>query len=105
MNLTPKGIIVPVVTPFDSNQKIDEAALRKILRHVVEGGVHGVFVTGTTSEFYALSKDEHAEIFRIAVDEVKGRVPVYGGTTGITTSDAVQLTQIAEERGADAVSV
>lgn len=105
MNLTPKGIIVPVVTPFDSNQKIDEAALRKILRHVVEGGVHGVFVTGTTSEFYALSKDEHAEIFRIAVDEVKGRVPVYGGTTGITTSDAVQLTQIAEERGVDAVSV
>ena len=105
MNLTPKGIIVPVVTPFDSNQKIDEAALRKILRHVVEGRVHGVFVTGTTSEFYALSKDEHAEIFRIAVDEVKGRVPVYGGTTGITTSDAVQLTQIAEERGVDAVSV
>lgn len=105
MNLTPKGIIVPVVTPFDSNQKIDETALRKILRHVVEGGVHGVFVTGTTSEFYALSKDEHAEIFRIAVDEVKGRVPVYGGTTGITTSDAVQLTQIAEERSVDAVSV
>lgn len=105
MAMTPRGIIVPVVTPFDNRQNVDEAALRKIIRHVLAGGVHGVFVTGTTSEFYALSPEEHAKIFEIAVDEVAGKVPVYGGTTGITTREAVKLTKIAEDCGVDAVSI
>ena len=105
MNQAPHGIIVPLVTPFDAQQNVDEAALRRIINHVIDGGVHGVFVAGTTSEFYALSPEEHSELFRIAVDEVRGRVPVYAGATGVTTRDAVHLTELAEQAGVDAVSV
>lgn len=101
----PKGIIVPVVTPFSSDHSVDEQALRRIIRHVVDNGVHGVFVTGTTGEFYALSHAEHQRLFEIAVDEVAGKVPVYGGTSGISTDDAVALTKIGEKVGLDAVSV
>ena len=97
MNQTPHGIIVPLVTPFDAQQNVDETALRRIINHVIEGGVHGVFVAGTTSEFYALSPEEHSELFQIAVDEVHGRVPVYAGATGVTTRDAVRLTELAEQ--------
>lgn len=103
--MNPKGIIVPVVTPFDERQRVDEKRLRTIIRYVMEGGVHGVFVCGTTSEFYALTLEEHEQIFRIAVDEVAGRLPVYGGATGISTRDAVNLVRIAEKCGIDAVSV
>ena len=103
--MVPQGIIVPVVTPFDKDQNVDEGALRRIIRHILDGGVHGIFVTGTTSEFYAISHEDHAKIFQIAVDEVKGKVPVYGGTTGITTKEAICLTNIAENCGVDAVSV
>ena len=103
--MMPNGIIVPVITPFDQKQNIDENALRSVIRHILNGGVHGIFVTGTTSEFYALSHEDHERIFRIAVEEVKGRVPVYAGTTGITTKEAICLTKIAEDCGVDAVSV
>ncbi len=65
MNQTPHGIIVPLVTPFDAQQNVDETALRRIINHVIEGGVHGVFVAGTTSEFYALSPEEHSELFQL----------------------------------------
>ena len=103
--LVPKGIIVPVVTPFDQKGNIDEAALRRIIRYTIAGGVHGIFVAGTTSEFYALTQEEHAEIFRIAVDEVRGQLPVYGGATGITTAQAIRLARLAEEAGVDGVSI
>lgn len=103
--MMPNGIIVPVITPFDQKQNIDENALRSVIRHILNGGVHGIFVTGTTSEFYALSHEDHERIFQIAVEEVRGRVPVYAGTTGITTKEAICLTKIAEDCGVDAVSV
>ena len=103
--MMPNGIIVPVITPFDQKQNIDENALRSVIRHILNGGVHGIFVTGTTSEFYALSHEDHERIFQIAVEEVRGRVPVYAGTTDITTKEAICLTKIAEDCGVDAVSV
>lgn len=64
-----------------------------------------MFVVGTTGEFYGLTPEEKREIYRITVDEVKGKVPVYAGTNGITTRETIMLTQIAEECKVDAVSV
>ena len=43
--MMPNGIIVPVITPFDQKQNIDENALRSVIRHILNGGVHGIFVT------------------------------------------------------------
>jgi len=101
----PKGIIPAVITPLTGDGRFNERAMRKLLNHLISGGVHGLFVVGSTGEFYGLTPEEKRDIFMIAMDEVKGRVPVYAGTNGITTRETVMLTQIAEECRVDAVSV
>ena len=101
----PKGIIPAVITPLTSEGKFNEKAFRKLLNYLIDGGVHGLFVVGTTGEFYGLNPEEKREIYTIAVEETGGRVPVYAGTNGITTRETVILTQIAEECRVDAVSV
>lgn len=101
----PHGIIPAVITPIDAAGKFNEKAMRKLLNYLIDGGIHGLFVVGTTGEFYGLSPEEKREIFQVTVDETKGRVPVYAGTNGITTRESVALTQIAEDCRVDAVSV
>jgi len=101
----PKGIIPAVITPLTGDGKFNEKAFRKLLNYLIDGGVHGLFVVGTTGEFYGLTPEEKREIFTVAVEETGGRVPVYAGTNGITTRETVLLTQIAEECRVDAVSV
>lgn len=101
----PKGIIPAVITPLTAEGKFSEKAMRKLINYLIDGGVHGLFVVGTTGEFYGLSPEEKREILAVTMDETKGRVPVYAGTNGITTRESVMLTQMAEECGVDAVSV
>ena len=101
----PQGIIPAVVTPITKDGKFNEKVMRKLLNYLIDGGVHGLFVVGTTGEFYGLTPEEKRNIFSITMDETKGRVPVYAGTNGITTHETVMLTQIAEECRVDAVSV
>lgn len=105
IQFTPKGIIPAVITPLDAEGKFNEKAMRKLINYLIDGGIHGLFVVGTTGEFYGLSPEEKREIFLVTMDETKGRVPVYGGTNGITTRESVMLTQLAEECKVDAVSV
>ncbi|MBT9151359.1 MAG: 4-hydroxy-tetrahydrodipicolinate synthase [candidate division WS2 bacterium] len=105
MNFIPKGILPAVVTPLTAEGNINEKALRKLINYLIDGGVHGVFVVGTTGEFYGLTPEEKREVVQISVDEVKKRVPVYVGTGAITTRECVMLINIAEESRADAVSV
>ncbi|MHB1652602.1 MAG: dihydrodipicolinate synthase family protein [Desulfitobacteriaceae bacterium] len=99
-----KGIIPALITPLDTNERVNEAALRKLLEHVIKGGVHGVFVLGSTGEFYGLDMDEKRRAIEITVDQVNGRVPVLVGASAITTRECLELTKTAKEAGADAVS-
>lgn len=99
------GIIPAVITPLTAEGKFNEQAMRKLINYLIDGGIHGLFVVGTTGEFYGLTPEEKREIFQVTVDETKGRVPVYAGTNGITTRETVLLTQLAEECKVDAVSV
>lgn len=101
----PRGIIPAVITPLTAEEKFNDKAMRKLINYLISGGVHGLFITGTTGEFYGLSPEEKKEIFQVTMDETKGRVPVYAGTNGITTRESVLLTQLAEECKVDAVSV
>lgn len=102
---TPRGIIPAVITPLTAEEKFNEKAMRKLINYLIDGGVHGLFVTGTTGEFYGLTPEEKREILLVTMDETKGRVPVYAGTNGITTRESITLTQLAEECKVDAVSV
>ncbi len=105
MNFSPKGIIPALITPLTYGGKPAEQPLRRLVEHVIDGGVHGVFVVGTTGEFYGLSLEEKREVLAITIDQTAGRVPVYFGSGAITTKECIALTQMAEDTGADAVSV
>jgi 4-hydroxy-tetrahydrodipicolinate synthase len=101
----PYGIIPAMVTPLDENQALNESALRRLVNHLIEGGAHGLFAIGSQGEFWAFDPEEKRRILEVVVDESGGRVPVYGGTTAVSTREAVALTRMAEEVGVDAVSV
>jgi 4-hydroxy-tetrahydrodipicolinate synthase len=105
MSFKPKGIIPPMITPLTETGKLNKGAFRKFINYLIDGGLHGIFVAGTTGEFYGLSGEEKKEMFEIAVEEVSGRVPVYAGTGAITTRECIVLTQIAEKSAVDAVSI
>jgi 4-hydroxy-tetrahydrodipicolinate synthase len=105
MSLAIKGIIPAMVTPFHKNGEVNEEVLRQLVNHLIDGGVHGLFPIGSQGEFFALTLEEKRRVLEIVVEETRGRVPVYAGTGALTTADAVAATKMAEEVGADAVSV
>src|SRR6201997_421511 len=99
------GIIPPVATPMQANEDLDLPRLKWFLDHLITNGVHGVFVLGTNSEFYALDENEKQQVIATAVQHVRGRVPVYAGTGAETTREAIRLSKMAEKEGADGISV
>ena len=105
MNFKPHGIIPPIITPFTEDGKFNEPVFRQMINFLINEGVHGIFPLGTTGEFYAFTNEEAGHILRVAVDEARGRVPVYAGANHITTRGVIELIKIAEEAGCDAVSV
>lgn len=100
-----KGVIPPIITPVDSNENVEESGLKRVINHVLDGGVHGVFVLGSNGEFYALDFENQKRAVEITVDQVNGRVPVYAGASAITTKGCIKLAKMAEEAGADALTV
>jgi 4-hydroxy-tetrahydrodipicolinate synthase len=105
MTFVPKGILPAVVTPFSENEHINEKALRALIDYLVDNGVHGLFVVGSQGEFFSLSRQEKKSVMEITVDQAAGRVPVYAGTGAVTTREVIELNEIAEKAGVDAVSV
>jgi 4-hydroxy-tetrahydrodipicolinate synthase len=99
------GIIPPAVTPMTASEDIDLPRLRFTLDRLLAAGVHGLFVLGTTGEFYALDPAEKQAIIAETVALAAKRVPVVAGTGAETTREAIRLTQLAEREGADAVAV
>jgi len=100
-----QGIIPPVATPMQANEDLDLPRLRWFLDHLIQGGVHGVFVLGTNSEIYALDEQEKQKVIATAVEHVRGRVPVYAGTGAESTREVIRLTRMAEREGANGVSI
>ena len=100
-----RGIIPPVATPMQDNEDLDIPRLKWFLDHLISAGVHGIFVLGTNSEFYAMDEDEKQRVIATAVEHVRGRVPVYAGTGAESTREAIRLTKMAEREGVQGVSV
>jgi 4-hydroxy-tetrahydrodipicolinate synthase len=100
-----RGIIPPVVTPLTADQELDLPRLREHIDWQLARGVHGIFILGTTGEFYALDETEKQTVVATAVAHVNGRRPVFAGTGAETTREVVRLTRMAEKEGADGVSV
>jgi len=74
------GIIVPVITPVDDQDRVDEAAFRKQLRRLIKAGVHGVFVGGSAGEGPLLTFQEWERLVTIGFEECHGKIHLLGGT-------------------------
>lgn len=100
-----KGIIVPIITPVDDNENIDDVRLRKIVNHVIDNGVHGILAFGSNSEFYMFEPDEMFRALDVMLEEAAGRVPIYFGIGTIRTRKCIELAQGAAKRDIAAVSI
>ena len=100
-----KGVIVPIITTIDEDEKIDEAKMRAQVDYVIDGGLQGILAFGSNGEFYQIEEDEMERGFRIIVDQAAGRVPVYFGIGAINTKKCVRLAKMAVKNGAKGVSI
>lgn len=99
------GIIVPILTPVDLNEKIDEKKLRFMIDHVIQDGVHGILLFGSNGEFFMFSQEEMIQATKITLDQVKGRVPVYFGLGEIRTSTCIELAKKVAALGVAGISI
>lgn len=99
------GIVPPVATPFTTDGELDIPSLEKLLRHLMDGGVHGLFVLGSTGEMAALSDAQRQRIIEASVSYAAGQVPVITGIIDMGTAQVVEHARIAEQAGSDAVVV
>lgn len=105
MKLRPlTGTFTALVTPF-RNGEVAYDDLKKLVAHQLKGGINGLVPVGTTGESPTLSYEEHMEVIRFVIAQARGRVPVVAGTGSNSTREAVELTKLSHEAGADAMLV
>jgi len=97
------GAGVALVTPFTKDGALDEAALRRLVRRQVEGGIDVLVPCGTTGESATMSGDEQARVIEITLQEASGRVPVLAGTGSNDTKAAIEKTRRAAGLGVQGV--
>ena len=98
-------VLTAIVTPFDSDGRVNLPKFRELASFLVENGSDGLVVTGTTGESPTLTDDERFELYAAAVDEVGGRATVVAGTGTYDTRHSIHLTERADELGVDAFLV
>jgi 4-hydroxy-tetrahydrodipicolinate synthase len=105
MQLPLKGIIPPMVTPLLENKELDLAGVSNLVVHLLQGGVHGIFILGTNGEgpslSYALRKQLITEVCKI----VDGAVPVLVGITDTSLEGTLEIARHSKKAGADALVV
>jgi 4-hydroxy-tetrahydrodipicolinate synthase len=99
-----RGSFTALVTPF-KNGSVDEKAFRDIVDWQIAEGTSGLVPVGTTGESPTLSHDEHKQVVEWCIDQANGRVPIIAGAGSNSTAEAIELSQHAEEAGADAVLI
>jgi 4-hydroxy-tetrahydrodipicolinate synthase len=97
-----KGSIVAIVSPMRDDGALDFEAYRRLIEWHVAEGTNAIVAVGTTGESPTVDTEEHGELIRVAVDAVKGHIPVIAGTGGNSTREAIELTRHAKAVGAAA---
>ena len=98
-----RGVILPLITPFKDDLTVDFEGLRRLVDYYVEEvKVDGLVPCGTTGESATLSHKEHADVIRVVIEHARRRIPVIASTGSNSTREAIELTQLARELGADA---
>ena len=97
-----RGLMVPVITPRQGDT-LDTVSLGNLLRFLIENGVDGVFVLGTTGEFQHMSLTDKQQVIKTAVDAVAGQVPVLVGISAQTVAETEKLIKLCNQSAMDAV--
>ena len=97
-----EGVATAIVTPMNESG-IDYETFARLIEWQIESGVQAIVAAGTTGEGSTLTDEEHKEVLKFCVDQVRGRVPVIAGTGSNDTAYAISLTEYACEIGADAM--
>ena len=105
MDLDLKGVIPPLATPFRADEEIDEEAMRREIRHMLDAGVCGITMTGSTGEGHTLTIEESRRLARVAVAEVNGSVPVVNGIIQNSTREVIRYGRALKEEGVDALQI
>lgn len=96
-----QGSMVAMVTPMRADTEVDFPAMERLIDFHVDSGTSAIISVGTTGESATLGFELHAEVMERTVKHAAGRIPVIAGTGGNSTSEAIHLTRIAQEIGAD----
>jgi 4-hydroxy-tetrahydrodipicolinate synthase len=96
-----EGTAVAMITPFTTDDRIDEEGYRSNINFLIENGVDGLLAAGTTGESATITHEEQRRLIEILVDEVDGRVATIAGAGSNSTKEALSLVQFAEKSGAD----
>jgi 4-hydroxy-tetrahydrodipicolinate synthase len=97
-----QGSIVALVTPMDELGAVDNESLKRLVEFHIAEGTDALVAVGTTGESATLDEREHCNVIKSVVDFVAGRIPVIAGTGANSTTEAITLTRLAKEVGADA---
>ena len=97
------GIVSPMVTPLSARDTLDVDGMHRLIEHILAGGVHGLFILGTTGEGPSLSYRLRRELIAHTCSQVGHRVPVLVGVTDTSFTESLALADYAAEKGADAV--
>jgi 4-hydroxy-tetrahydrodipicolinate synthase len=98
-----QGIIPPVITPLKDRDVLDVEGLERLIEHMLVGGVHGLFVLGSTGEAPSLSYAVRREMITRVCKQAKGKVPVVVGVTDTSITESLNLSAHAADCGADAI--
>ena len=98
-----EGIVVPMVTPLTLNAEIDYKSTERLLEHLISGGVHGIFVLGTTGEAQSLSADQKKAFVEFVGGRIAGRTRYIVGVADTSIADSVKLAAVAKAAGAEGV--
>ncbi|PZO77422.1 MAG: dihydrodipicolinate synthase family protein [Mesorhizobium amorphae] len=99
------GVVPPVVTPLNPDFSVDYASFTRTLEHLLDAGVHGLFVLGSTSEVVFHGEAERGRIIEHAVKVAAGKVPVMAGVIDPTTDRVIAHSKVAEAAGADSLVI
>ncbi len=99
-----KGIYPAIVTAFDDEGAYDPEAMRRIVRHQLEAGVHGFYVCGGTGEGLLLTRQERQAVLETVLDEVQGRAGVIAHIGAFQTAETIALAGHASQAGTDAIA-
>ncbi|MDK2933232.1 MAG: 4-hydroxy-tetrahydrodipicolinate synthase [Clostridiales bacterium] len=100
-----RGIIAPLVTPFNQNENLDEITFRREVKYLLGTGIHGISPGGSTGEGAVLSDDELARMVEIIQEENKNHLPIVAGIIRNSARDAVRAGLAVKKAGASALMV